>query len=78
MKQRDVMEKFRALPPEAQQQVLDFMAFLARRYRLAERSKPKCKLSEEKFIGIWRERVDLEDSTGWVRGVRRKEWGNVG
>jgi len=78
MTQRDVMEKFRALPPEAQQQVMDFIAFLASRYRLAERSKPQGKLSEEKFIGIWRGRVDLENSTGWVRGVRRTEWGNIG
>ena len=77
MAQRDVMEKFRALPPEAQQQVLDFMASLAGRYRLVERSKPKRKLSEEKFVGIWRERADLENSTGWVRNVRRTEWGNV-
>ncbi len=78
MMQSDVMEKFRALPPEAQQQVLDFMAFLARRYRPVERSKPKRRLSEEKFIGIWRGRVDLENSTGWVRSVRRTEWGNIG
>jgi mRNA-degrading endonuclease RelE of RelBE toxin-antitoxin system len=78
MTQRDVMEKFRALPPEAQQQVLDFMTFLARRYRPVKRSQPKRKLSEEKFVGIWRGRVDLENSIGWVRDVRRTEWGNVG
>lgn len=78
MAQKELMEKFSTLPAEAQQQVLDFMAFLARRYRPVESSKPKHKLSEEKFIGIWRGRVDLENSTGWVRAVRRTEWENVG
>ena len=77
MTQSDVMEKFNALPPEAQRQVLDFMTFLARRYRPAGRNKPRCKLSEEKFIGIWRGRVDLENSTNWVRNVRQAEWENA-
>ncbi len=78
MSQRDVMEKFRALPPEAQQQVLDFIAFLEKRYRPVEKSRPKRRLLEERFIGIWRGRVDLENSTGWVRSLRRREWGNIG
>ena len=74
MTQRDIMEKFRTLPPEAQQLVMDFMTFLARRYRPVESNKAKSRLSEEKFIGIWRERIDLKNSTGWVRKVRQTEW----
>ncbi len=77
MTQRDVLKKFSALPLEAQQQVLDFMAFLERHYQSEEKSKPKCKLSEEKFIGIWQGREDLENSTGWVKSVRRTEWGSA-
>ncbi len=77
MWQKDVMEKFRALPPEAQQQVLDFIAFLAKRYQSVVKSRPKRRLSEEKFVGIWQGRLDLENSTGWVRSVRRTEWGNI-
>ena len=70
----DVMKKFLALPPEAQQQVVDFMDLLARRYRPVERRKPKCRLSKEKFVGIWQHRGDLEDSASWVMKTRRTEW----
>ncbi len=45
--------------------VLGFVAFVARRYWLAEQRKPKCGLLEGKVIGIWRGRVDLENGIGW-------------
>ena len=28
-----------------------------------------------RFVGIWRDRQDMEDSSDWVRGVRKREWG---
>ena len=65
-----------ALPPEAQRQVAEFIAFLHTRYRrssLLKRSG-KSKLAEEPFIGLWEDREDLTDSTAWVRNVRRQEW----
>jgi len=78
MVQNNVLEKLNALPPDAQQQVLDFIAFLETRYRPARRRRPSVRLSEEKFIGIWKGRTDLRDSGGWVRNLREAEWGNAG
>jgi hypothetical protein len=67
-----------ALPPEAQRQVADFIAFLYARHQhspLPKRSG-KSKLAEEPFVGLWENREDLRDSTAWVRKVRQQEWGS--
>jgi hypothetical protein len=77
MNQKTIWKNFSDLPPEAQRQVMDFMAFLQTRYPYTRPRKPlkTVKLAKEPFIGIWRHRGDLQDSTGWVRNVRAREWG---
>jgi small-conductance mechanosensitive channel len=67
-----------ALPPEAQRQVADFIAFLYARHRrsLLPKRSIKSKLAEEPFVGLWEDREDLRDSTAWVRHVRQREWGS--
>ena len=75
--QEQVLHEFSALHLEAQKQVVDFIAFLRTRYRQARHSQ-KAKLSslvDEAFIGVWRDREDMSDSSVWVRGVREREWG---
>ena len=76
MAQNNIVKDFDNLPPEAQKQVLDFIAFLQTRYRTGatkERQK-KGKLANESFIGVWRDREDMQDSSAWVRKVRSAEW----
>ncbi len=73
----DVIEKFGTLPPEAQRQVLDFIAFLETRYQPVTTGKTKGKLADEQFIGIWQNRKDLSNSNAWVRTVRLGEWGSA-
>ncbi|HKZ84656.1 MAG TPA: DUF2281 domain-containing protein [Anaerolineae bacterium] len=76
MNQKVAWQDFVNLPPEAQQQVIDFIAFLQQRYassRARKASRPS-KLAKEPFVGMWRDREDLQDSTAWVRTVRRREW----
>ena len=77
MNPNSVLENFAALPPEAQKQVVDFIAFLKTRYTPAVTSKkPKTVLLEnEAFIGMWRNSKDMQDSTQWVRNLRQQEWG---
>jgi hypothetical protein len=77
MTQQQLIEEYRSLPDEAQRQVADFVAFLRQRYKAA-RSMPQTRtadLETEPFIGMWRTRQDLEDSTTWVRNTRKAEWG---
>lgn len=73
-----VMEGFSSLPPDAQRQVVDFIEFMKNRYQVAKPARKKvarASLAQESFIGMWRDRRDMQDSTQWVRELRRKEWG---
>jgi hypothetical protein len=76
MAQNDIVKEFDNLPPEAQKQVIDFIAFLQTRYRTGatKKAKRKGRLADESFIGIWRDREDMRDSSAWVRKVRAAEW----
>ena len=65
-----------SLPLEAQRQIIDFMAFLKTRYPVWQvvKEDKQTRLVDEPFIGMWRERKDMQDSTVWVRSLRRREW----
>ena len=76
MNQNTEWQDFVNLPPEAQRQVRDFIAFLQARYvspRPRKNVKPT-RLANEAFIGMWRNRDDLRDSSAWVRSTRKREW----
>ena len=32
------------------------------------------KLQDEPFVGMWKDREEMEDSSQWVRQVRQQEW----
>jgi len=77
MNQKTALQLLSDLPREAQQEVLDFIEFLQSRHaRLPRRknSRRQQRLRGEAFIGIWRNREDLRDSTRWVRSLREREW----
>ena len=79
MTQQQFVEEYAALPDEAQRQIADFLAFLRQKYQSAA-SEPLSHsedLASEPFVGMWRDNVDLEDSTDWVRNVRQTEWGGT-
>ncbi len=78
MKEEKLWREFATLSPELQQQVLDFIAFLRTRYGSSRALKitKRGKLAKEPFIGMWRNRQDLQDSTSWVRSIRQREWMN--
>lgn len=76
MTNEELLRRFSSLPPEGQRQAADFIAFLQERYgehRFPE-SPPATGLSEEGFIGMWRDREDLRNSGAWVRRAREREW----
>jgi hypothetical protein len=72
-----IINDISSLPPEAQQQVLDFVAFLRSRYRIPDKEKPRkpAELTNESFVGIWKDREEMQDSAKWLRTIRRSEWG---
>jgi hypothetical protein len=76
MKEERVWREYIALPPELQKQVAEFITFLRTRYASQRVSKTakRTKLANEPFIGMWRDREDLMDSSAWVRSIRQREW----
>lgn len=64
METAHIAREITSLPPEAQQQVLDFVAFLKTRYPAVTPVKQdkRTKLADEPFIGMWRDRDDMRDS----------------
>jgi hypothetical protein len=67
-----LVQDIAALPPEAQKQVLDFVAFLKTRYPASSRARKakRTELADEPFIGMWRDREEMKDSSAWVRRLR--------
>ena len=78
MEKDKVLSEFDALPQNAQQQVIDFIAFLQTRYKpeVSKREAKRKEITGESFIGIWKNREDMRNSSAWVRNIRETEWGN--
>ena len=76
MEQENIYNDISTLPPKAQQQVVDFIAFLKTRYKQPKATKTakRKKIINEPFIGIWEGRPDMRDSSKWVRNTRESEW----
>ena len=76
MREEKIWREYTALPPELQKQAADFITFLRTRYAPPRGGKitKRTKLANEPFIGMWRNREDLQDSSAWVRNVRQREW----
>jgi hypothetical protein len=76
MEAANIVREIASLPPEAQKQVMDFIAFLKTRHptTLPVRKTRRTKLADEPFIGMWQDREDMQDSSAWVRSLRQREW----
>jgi predicted transcriptional regulator len=79
MSHRKLISVLDSLPPEAQRQVADFIAFLKKQHELVSRPTKQngSDLSRQPFIGMWRDRDDLKDSSAWVRKTRQQEWSDA-
>jgi len=77
MNEARILQDFNTLPVEAQELVSALVALLSREYQRSESSRKKnfIKLMDEKFIGVWRDRDDLHDSSAYIRNLRKSEWG---
>jgi hypothetical protein len=76
MNQQKLLQDVASLPPLAQQEAIDFIAFLKQRYIRHPVSKNKLSsIDTEPFIGMWKNRADMSDSSAWVRNLRQNEWG---
>ena len=67
------------LPPDAQYQVMEFIAFLHTRYqqKTHPESEPETLWKDEPFWGMWKDREEMDDSSAWVRNLRHTEWNRI-
>lgn len=75
MTQQNLLSEYSALPPEAQREVVDFVAFLRERYKGSTPPTNQIDIRQAPFIGMWKDREEMKDSTAWVRHLRETEWG---
>lgn len=75
METEKIINDITNLPPQAQRQVADFIAFLRTRFKSPD-NQPfgQSNLANEPFIGMWKDRQDMQDSRAWIRGIRKSEW----
>jgi hypothetical protein len=76
MQAEQLWSDFAALPTDAQQQVIELITRLRSSLQAPETPQPskRSSLRDEPFVGMWKNRADMEDSSEWVRELRRKEW----
>ncbi|MEI6429383.1 MAG: hypothetical protein WCO45_13530 [Pseudanabaena sp. ELA607] len=79
MTNQEVLSEFLSLPADAQSQVVSLIVFLKQKYTDTELHSPSLNvdLVNDPFIGMWRDRQDL-DSNAWVRNLRKSEWSKTG
>lgn len=76
MMKEDVWREFMALSEKDQWRVANLIMSLRAESRpaLSGRPEQQAELADEPFVGIWREREDMQDSNDWVRETRGREW----
>ncbi len=69
----DIGRDISSLPPDAQREVRDFVEFLKTKHRAskaAPRKTRRRKMAGEPFVGMWKDRPEMENAVEWVRRLR--------
>ncbi|MTI86425.1 MAG: DUF2281 domain-containing protein [Balneolaceae bacterium] len=77
MSEKELIKQLKKLPSEAQQEAADFIEFLSKKYfQQSEETDTSKKTSilESSFRGMWKDREDMQDSTKWVRELRKSRF----
>jgi hypothetical protein len=77
MSEKELIKRIKKLPSEAQQEAADFVDYLSQKYiqqPVDSTSSKKKSILESSFRGMWKDREDMQDSTKWVRELRKSRW----
>jgi len=75
MTNEEILREIASLPKEAKRRIEDFIAFLRERYKSPpDKKTPPGNLEGDAFVGMWRNREDMQGSTAWIRSVRETHW----
>lgn len=75
MMHQKLLDEYIALPADAQHQVADFIDFLRQRYKKdqTDQKAHQTGLESQPFVGMWRNRQELSNSSNWVRNIRKSK-----
>lgn len=77
MSEKELIKRIKKLPLEAQQEAAEFVDYLSQKYieqPVDSNSSKKKSILESSFRGMWKGREDMQDSTKWVRELRKSRW----
>lgn len=77
MSEKELIKQIKKLPDKAQQEVADFVEFLSKKYIQQPKdssSSQEKSILDSPFRGMWKDREDMQDSTKWVRELRKSRW----
>ena len=77
MSEKELIKRINKLLSEAQQEAADFVDYLSQKYiqqSVDSSSTKKKSILESSFRGMWKDREDMQDSTKWVRELRKSRW----
>ena len=74
MTNEEILREIASLPSEGRNLLENFLALMRQRYAWQDAPIPSMPLQSENFIGMWRDRDEMTDSTTWVRDLRTSEW----
>ena len=77
MSEKELIKRIKKLPSEAQKEAADFVEYLSQKYiqqPVDSGSPNKKSILESSFRGMWKDREKMQDSTKWVRELRKSRW----
>lgn len=68
-----ILETLKGLPLEKQQEVLEFAELLVQGVQ-AGLAATQTDWENDPFVGMWKDREEMQDSVAWVRQLRQQQW----
>ena len=72
-----IIKELDNLPPSAHKLIKEFIELLRKSLEIEERTAVKGRKSviQGKFIGMWKDQEDANDSVTFVKNLRKAHWG---
>ena len=77
MTYEEILRELASLPEEGQEKAAEFISSLREYYARegADSGRSRVDFANFGFVGMWRDRADMQDSSKWLRQHREQEWG---
>lgn len=69
-----VIAKLEQLPESQQERIAKVLLKEVEKEDLTSDSSVSFTLENQPFVGMWKERKEMENSSEWVRQLRRQQW----